>query len=322
MNKTVSSLFAAAILALAVGHSAKALTLSPPTVEINAKPGEVVQVVAKLYNDTASVLDIKPGALSFTSKGERGQPDFFEDKTGLDLQHWITVPSDVALAPQERRSVVIAVAVPKNADPGGHYAAIFWGTQPPKVENSGAGIQGQIAMLILVNVEGNAKADASIIEFRPVSKFVTHLPADFIVRVQNTGSVHVHPAGDLMIRNMFGRRAVTLPFNIQPSTGNVLPKSIRRFDLSWFKQGVELGQSEWYKEWNNFAFGRYTAELAATYGPSNKLFTAKTTFWVFPWMVCIVMLIGLALVVFILRSLVMRYNRYIVKKFSQNRSRK
>lgn len=303
------------------GFGAKALTLSPPTTEIVAKPGETVEVVAKLYNETNAALAIQPGVFSFSTKNESGQPDFFDDKTGLDLQHWITLPSSVTLAPQERKSVVITINVPKSADPGGHYASIFWGTTPPKVD-SGAGIEGRIAMLILVNVEGNIKEDAKIIEFHTLAPFATHLPMDFMVRFQNQGTVHVHPAGDIEIRNMFGRQSVTLPFNIQPSTGNVLPKSIRRFDLSWTKRALAATESEWSKEWHNFAFGRYTAELAATYGPSNKLVTAKTSFWVFPWMVSLVFLVIIAIIVLILKVLVGRYNRYIVRKFTQNKSRR
>ncbi len=311
----------ALVALLGFGFGAKALTLSPPTSEITAKPGEKVEVVAKLFNETNTALTLQPGVFSFSSKNESGQPDFFDDKTGLDLQHWISIPNSVTLAPQERQSVVITINVPKSADPGGHYASIFWGTTPPRVD-SGAGIEGRIAMLILVNVEGSIKEDSKIIEFHPLAAFLTHLPVNFMARFQNNGTVHVHPAGDIVIRNMFGRQSTTLPFNIQPSTGNVLPKSIRRFDVSWVKQQLDASASEWSKEWHNFAFGRYTAELDVTYSQSNKLVTAKTAFWVFPWMVSLVGLVVLVVVIFILRQLISNYNKTIIRKYTQGKGRK
>ena len=306
---------------MGLAFNARALTLSPPTVEVSAKPGEKVEVVAKLYNEGNTILDIRPEVSSFTSKNETGQPDFFDDKSGLDLQHWITVSKALTLMPDERQSIVFTIDVPKNADPGGHYAAIFWGTAPPTV-NQGAGIEGRIAMLILVNVEGDAKVDAKIIEFRALNPFVSHLPVNFVARFQNNGTVHVHPAGNIIIRNMLGRQSVALPFNIQPSTGNVLPKSIRRFDVSWLKNLLEQGAGEWRQEWNNFAFGHYTAELAVAYGPTNKLVTASAGFWVFPWMVSIVVLVVVVGVCFCSRLLIRRYKRHVIRQYTEGKFKK
>ena len=312
-------------MALALGfvlvRPTSALTLSPPTVQITAKPGETAQVVAKLYNESKESMVIKPGVLSFNTANESGQPNFYDDKTGLDLQHWITLPDALTLAPDETRSVVVTVAVPKNADPGGHYAAVFWGTSPPKIVGSGAGVAGQIAMLFLVDIEGNTKEDAKIIEFHPLSSFLTHLPVDFMVRFQNNGTVHEHPAGDIIIRNMFGRQSTILPFNIQPSTGNVLPKSIRRFDLSWAKRTMDKTASEWSKEWHNFAFGYYSAELNAAYGAGNTLVVAHTSFWVIPWMVSLVGLACIIVLFLALRFAVISYNKSIIRKYTQGNRR-
>jgi hypothetical protein len=324
MKKFIGSAILALVFGFGLAHGAHALTLSPLTFEITAKPGETQDVVAKLYNENKTEsLVIKPGVMSFKTKDETGQPDFFNDTTGLDLQNWISLPNAVTLAPDETRSVIVTVAVPKSADPGGHYAAIFWGTTAPSVQSSGTGIEGRIATLVLVNVEGNVKEDAKIIQFNPVKSVSTHLPVDFIVRFQNNGSVHVHPAGNVIIWNMFGRKSNTpLPFNIQPSTGNVLPKSIREFTLTWIKTTMDRSASEWSQEWNNFAFGRYTAELDATYGTSNTLAIARTSFWVIPWMVSLVALAALIALLFILRLLLVSYNKSIIRKYNQGNGRR
>jgi len=321
MRKALLIVSITLLVALGFGFKVSALTLSPPTIEVSAKPGETVQMVSKLFNDTGAAMVLRPTAMTFAAKNETGQPDFVDDKSGIGLQSWIEIPETVTLAPQERRSVVVTIKIPKTADPGGHYAAIFWGTNPPKVQ-SGAGIEGVIAMLVLVNIEGDVKEEAKIIEFKTEKTFLTHLPVNFIARIQNSGTVHVHPAGSVMIRNMFGRQSAVLPFNIQPATGNVLPKSIRRFDFDWAKRSMDSAASEWSKEWNNFAFGRYTVELHTTYGPSNKLISATTSFWVFPWMISLVTIIILVVVFFALRAGLEAYNRSIILKYTQGKGRK
>ncbi len=83
---------------------------------------------------------------------------------------------------------------------------------------------------------------------------------------------------------------------------------------------MDASSSEWSKEWHNFAFGRYTAELAVTYGSTNKLITAKTSFWVIPWMVTLAGLAVLVIALLLLKVLVQRYNAYIVQKYTQGRS--
>lgn len=322
MKKFYLAFLISSAIFLITGRPAQALTLSPPTVDTSAKPGETVRITAKLYNEGDSALIIRPTTFSFGANGEDGQPNFFEDKSGLGLQHWITVPAEFVLAPKERQTTIITVSVPLNADPGGHYAAVFWGSDSPKVEGTGTSIQGKIAMLILVNVEGRITEDAKIIEFGAKNKIVTHLPVELMARFQNNGTVHVHPAGSVAIKNIIGRKVTVLPFNIQPSTGNVLPKSIRRFDLAWYKNAIDSGASEWSKEWENFALGRYTAELTASYGVSNKTVTATTVFWVFPWMVMIVGALAITIILLGLILLVRSYNRHIIRKYAQGNAGK
>ncbi len=322
MKKLFSSILIIAAFGLGAAPSAQALTLSPPTTDTTAKPGETVKITAKLFNEGNAPLVVKPEVLSFRAKSENGQPEFFDDPTKTDLQHWITLPSAVALAPKERRTAVIDIAVPPSADPGGHYAAVFWGAESPKVGGTGTGIQGRIAMLILVSVEGKVVEDAKMIEFGVKNKVVTHLPVEFVARFQNNGTVHAHPAGSVTVKDILGRTAAVLPFNIQPATGNVLPKSIRRFDFAWVKNAVLKGATEWRNESDNFAFGRYTARLVAAYGTTNKTVTATASFWVLPWMLMIAGAAGIVVVLLVLSLLVRSYDRYVIRKYARKESKK
>jgi hypothetical protein len=119
-------------------------------------------------------------------------------------------------------------------------------------------------------------------------------PIDFLVRLRNTGSVHEKPVGTITVTNAFGKSVGSL--NLNPNSGNVLPDSIRRFERTLNTKQL---------------FGAYTATLTLTYGSGQKL-TAHTSFWVVPWKLIVLVLIGLVAVFFILRLVIRRYNNYII----------
>jgi hypothetical protein len=47
------------------------------------------------------------------------------------LSAWISGPESVTVGPGESREVAIKIAIPANAEPGGHFAAVFFQTTPP-----------------------------------------------------------------------------------------------------------------------------------------------------------------------------------------------
>jgi hypothetical protein len=106
--------------------------------------------------------------------------------------------------------------------------------------------------------------------------------------------------------------------------GNVLPKSIRRFELWWQKHSEEasakpqpenLGFFSSVKyQWNNFAFGRYVAHLDLKYGSADETVSSTFAVFVFPWQLLVTELFGLAIIIFILRFAIKRYNAYVIKR--------
>jgi hypothetical protein len=81
--------------------------------------------------------------------------------------------------------------------------------------------------------------------------------------------------------------------------------------------------AEFSNEWNNFALGPYTAELALTYGLQNdKLLTGTYKFYVFPWRIMTLSLIILAGLIWLIIFTVKRYNHWIVVRASRSVSAK
>jgi hypothetical protein len=117
---------------------------------------------------------------------------------------------------------------------------------------------------------------------------------------------------------MIGMKRAVLDGN--PSQGNILPHSTRRFDLAWTKknlvvEGMTLPTSFWSAvgyEWDNFAFGKYTATISLLYTSKNLTDTASTTFYVLPWQLLLVIITGLVLVYLILRKILRSYNKMLI----------
>ena len=325
----------AVLAGLFFAYNSFALTLSPPLYEIGAMPGQTLKTGLKVFNETDKANTFYLEAQNFSAKGEEGDP-YFVDEIGKEgLASWIELPGSIHLESGELKQMEFTIKVPENADPGGYYAAIFLSTSPPVAEEAGAvGLAAKIGTLVLLRIGGEVIEEGRLIEFGLVDakRVFSHLPIDFLVRVENLGTVHIKPAGTIEIRNIFGIKTEEVKVNIakmpdgkEKPVGNILPESVRKFESSWqagllAQAGVSenLPETFWQKvkfEKENFALGRYQAKLNLDYGAENdkKLF-AVLFFWVFPWHLALVSFIVLVLILILLVFSIRRYNRWIIKK--------
>jgi hypothetical protein len=129
--------------------------------------------------------------------------------------------------------------------------------------------------------------------------------------VKNLGSVHIHPQGFIIIKNILGKVVARIPAN--PANSAVLPNSIRRMETDWEKTPDQSGGffTQLGDEWKNFALGRYTATVDATYGSTNAALTGPaTSFWVFPWRLSLLSVILVIALIFLIRG----YNGMVIKQ--------
>lgn len=253
------------------------LSVTPTLFEMSASPQQVWQSNVKVINNNPYNLTVYLNTVNFAPQGEAGQGKFlpvFETMTeGTTLAEWIEITSDaVVLAPGQSQSVPFTVRVPEDASPGGHFAAIMVGTRPP---NNGEDFQIKtsqiVTSLFFLRISGDVIEDGMIREFRSTETFYTTPEANFELRFENKGNVHIQPQGEIKIKNMWGKERGIIPINHKTHFGNVLPESIRKFEFAW--RG-ELSPSD---------IGRYSAELALAYGTDQRQFsTSKTYFWVVP----------------------------------------
>lgn len=306
--------------------TADALTLSPPRVELRGNPGETIKQEVTLTNDGKNTQIFYTSFANFEAQGETGTPTFVESKDDLDT--WISTEENVALAAGQSVVVPIFIKIPKNAEPGGHFASVFWSTAPNSPNGTAVSIGAKVGMLILLSVNGDVKEAGGLVSFSIVDKQFWHatLPVSFEYRFKNEGGDRVKPTGTIKIRDTIFLPTKTL--NANPTDGNVLPGSTRKFSVDWLNYSHpknEIAPTNaigkfFYNvkyQWKNFAVGLYSARLNVAYGSEGTRAKDIVFFFVFPWQLVLVMVMVIIIVFFGGRKILRRYNRYIINK-SQN----
>ena len=308
--------------ALFYADNASALTITPVRFEISGNPGDILRGEILLINENETAETFYSTFSNFEAQGESGSPAFVEPKEGLGT--WIqTEFGSVYLTPRQQKIIPFTITVPKDAEPGGHFAVIFWGTSP--AGGGGVSVGAQTGVLVLLSVNGEVREDAGLLGFQIKDKKFWHsvLPVSFEYRFKNDGGDRVKPEGKIVIRNTVFWP--TEKINANPVVGNVLPGSTRKFSVDWIKYSrpadyvapTGIFGKFWSNvgyQWRNFAVGLYSANLKVAYGISGAEAKGSAFFFVFPWQLVLVMLIVLFLLFWGGGKLIRRYNRFIIEK--------
>lgn len=243
------------------------INITPLTFNLSANPGDVLEQTLKIRNDSATTNTLRVNAENFTATDEEGTVGLTEEETPFSLAKWIKFKqSTYTLRSGQEAQVPFTITVPRDAEPGGHYASVYGQLSPDAgaIGSSGSSIGQKIGTLVLLRVAGNVKEDATVESFQ-TGQFQAGQPVPFEARVKNNGSIHIRPKGFVTITDIFGNKVVDVPITEK----NVFPGSVRKLDISWEKPGF---------------IGYYTANALMYYGQNNQQLTASTTFWIIPWM--------------------------------------
>jgi len=299
---------------------AAALTVSPVRLEVSGEPGQTLLSELILINEERESRTFYSSLENFEARGETSRPYFTPGTEGLAT--WIRVPKEVTLELGETKTLPFKIEIPQNTEPGGYFAAIFWGSTPPEIKEGGQIMVGtKTGILVLLSVPGEIKGEGGILEFstKDKQKFFSSLPINLIYRFQNTSQDRIKPEGEIEIKNIFGKISAVLPAN--KVEGNVLPRSIRKFEVVW--EGKIETKTGFFgavkKQWKDFHFGRYTANLNLIYGPKNETTQASFSFFIIPWQLLIIVIILLAVIIIAARLGIKKYNQWIIAKALKER---
>lgn len=254
------------------------LSVTPPLFQVAVNPGDVWQSMVKVINSNAYDLRVYAQVVNFAPTGESGQGEFVPilegDEVKATLAEWIELSAGpYVINPEQSAEIPFTVSVPNDASPGGHFAAILISTEEPKAETGGPAMltTQTVTSLFFVRVNGDIDERGNVREFSVGNTFVDVPEAEFSLRFENKGNVHLRPRGVITITNMWGTERGVIPINNHTNYGNVLPASIRDFRFTW--KG----------EQSITDIGRYKALAVLTYGEDGiKSADSVVYFWVIP----------------------------------------
>jgi len=305
----IASLFFVFSSASTAAQESLTLSISPSFFDnMSIEPGQEWRSSLRVINVNKFDLTVYLDVVNFLPQDESGLAKFTqvipEESNGTTLAEWFILNKEPVLIPREQSvEVPIAVRVPSDATPGGHYAAVLVGTRPLNPVPGQAQVQtsSMVSSLFFARVAGDIHETGVIREFITTSKYLNTPEATFELRFENKGNVHLQPQGEIKITNMWGQERGFIPINQTSQVGIVLRESIRKFSFAW--KG----------EWSISDIGRYKAVTTLAYGTESRQFvSAETTFWLIPYKLLLVIFLCLAIFVSLITWLVRIYVRHML----------
>lgn len=259
--------------------------ISPTKVELEMKPGESVSRDIVVANRTGITLTVEFSVEDFEGSEDPAQATVFlgDEDGSWGGRRWLEPElSSIVIKHGETATFRTKVNVPKNARPGGHYAALFASSTYEAQDEQGSAINktSRISSFFLIKVAGAVRQEGTLDppEVPAVSEYG---PIDIGLVFRNQGNTHLKPSGRVIITNILGQTTVEIPV----SEWVVLPESARRNVVKWD---------------SHYLFGRYTAKAEIGYTPDGTPIIVSSSFWVIPWKI----VLGIAAGVILLMALV------------------
>lgn len=265
----------------------QSISVSPTIFDMSAEPGRVWNSSIRIINSNPYELRVYIDVTNFAPEGEVGKGKFIpvvpNETKGQTLAEWFNFETkEIIIPPEQTKELSFSITAPESAVPGGHFAAIMVGTKPPESNGEKPMIQTSqiVTSLVFMRITGDINESGRIRSFRTTDWMLDKPQANFELRFENNGNVHIQPQGEIQIKNMWGQIRGVIPVNREMLYGTVLPDSVRKYSF------------EWTGEWSLADIGRYTAIATLGYGYEARQFDhSETAFWVVPWKIVLIFLL-------------------------------
>lgn len=267
--------------------------VSPTKYELDVTPGQTVYREVTVSNRTGKTVTIEFSTEDFEGSDDPSQATvFLGDEDGIRGARRLISPEINSIVMQQGETLIMKVKidVPKGTEPGGHYASLFAATSIQSTDDEGSAINitSRLGTLFLIRVPGSIREEGTlnIPEIPALSEYV---PIEIGLVFNNHGTVHLKPAGRVLITNVLGQTVAEIPVK----EWVVLPEASRRTIAQWDTQ---------------YAFGRYTVKAEINYGSDQTQVIVSRSFWVIPWKIVLGVVAGLVLFIS-MTSLLVRKRR-------------
>ncbi len=142
------------------------------------------------------------------------------NSTEWSCADWLrVVPEELDVPAGREAEVRVSASAPEGAT-GGHYAMIFFETQP-SYDAQGVGMNFRLGALTEVVVSKTEVYQAAL------ASLAFRAPQDILVEVFNQGNILIRPKGKVKVFDGSGKRLQQLEFN--PQRVGVLPQTLRTY---------------------------------------------------------------------------------------------
>jgi hypothetical protein len=272
------------------------IQVSPSPLVLTLKPGEQQTATLTVRNLSNHAETLVPRLNSFTIDS-RSEKIELKSEVPQGLNNWISFKEPKLTIPAgASQPLHIVYDTPPEA--GFSYTlAITLNPEERAATPGGANIQAAVAVFNLITIDRpGAKRVLEITEFKSDKSRYEFLPANFTLRVKNTGNVIGQPTGNVFIQRSFADNEPLATIPINKSGAYILPDTSRSFSPSWQDgfpryattntNGKADKQLSWeWRKLNNLRFGKYVAKVVLVYndGQRDVPLVASYSFWVIPW---------------------------------------
>ena len=266
------------------------IVVGPGKTELSLDPGQdsTQEIIVSNRSGATKIIDISVEDFQGTDNPNETIQFLGTGKSPYSLKDYVKPETNqITLNFGERLRLPVVISVPKTAAPGGLYGAVMVSASNIDESNnsgqSGAAsgkvkIITRVASLFFITVKGDTISDGSLKDFKTEKGFYESGPINFNITSQNNGSIYLSPYGTIEVRNILGQKIDER----QVDPWFVMPASTREREIKWN---------------SNFLFGRYTATLLMNRGYKDVVDSKSISFWVIPWKIISIILIGLILVI-------------------------
>ena len=325
------------------------LKISPHTLELKVKRGEIISEKIRILNQSGFPIPIIAKPINFGAEEETGDMFFYDhgEDSSFEPRNWIKVEEpNFILSAGETETVNFSIKIPEDINPGGYYATIIFEPQlPPTYFKKGqpkAIPKIGAILLFSVEIEGLAKNSEpmAIAEFNIPEKFHLKKLEDFlknIIRlipsaqakkekrfsivetsqlqfdllIKNNDIYHIKPSGKLAIHS--GNNKTIGETEIPKTT--ILPGKSRKIPVEFNPEIPAMikklpGSIPNFISKNLF-FGKYHASLLLD--ADGIAMQEEIEFWVFPWKFFLI-IVFIMIVIILMRKRIKKAITVLIRK--------
>ncbi len=243
-------------------------SIGPTKFSFDLKPGEETVAELQITSRIEKETDFEVGVEDFTSQEDPEKYTQFlgKEKSQFSSKEWFAPAVwEFTLKHGERIFLPVKITVPKDAEVGDHYSAVFVKTVPGEDEGkTGITLSSRVGSLFLLTIgDGEVKTAGELVSFETSKKVYDSLPITFELNFQNQGDAHLTPLGKIIVSNLFGKTV----------------EEVTVKDWVILRSSSRIQKTEWKP---GFAFGKYTATAQIERGYNNLTDVKTTTFYVLP----------------------------------------